>query len=80
LIDRELPRLQARLDELTKIAEQNKAANPSGTAAPSLTPDQQKEFIDLTSQVKLLTDRRAQILTRTGDDYITDPPKLPAKP
>ena len=76
LIDREMPKLQARLDELNKIADQNKA-NP---AAPALSEDQQKEFIDLTSRIKLLDDRRQQILARVGDEYITDPPKLPAKP
>lgn len=101
LIDREMPKLQARLDELSKIAEPNKApANesadqnkPAATApaaaetapspapaVPTLTPDQQKEFVELTTQLKLLTDRRAIILARTGDDYVTDPPRLPAKP
>jgi poly-gamma-glutamate synthesis protein (capsule biosynthesis protein) len=76
LIDREMPRLQSRLDELTKIADQNKA-NPT---APALSEDQQKEFIDLTSRIKLLDDRRQQIVARTGDEYITDPPKLATKP
>jgi poly-gamma-glutamate synthesis protein (capsule biosynthesis protein) len=76
LIDREIPRLQARLDELSKIAEANKAATP---VAP-LTFEQQKEFVALTNRLKLLTDRRALILARTGDEYVTDPPKLPAKP
>ena len=75
-IDREMPRLQARLDELSKISDQNKA-NPS---APALTSDQQKEFVEVTTQLKLLDDRRKLLLARTGDDYVTDPPKLPAKP
>ncbi len=86
LIDREIPKLQARLDELSKIADQNKA-NPSAPADQSsspavsaLTADQQKEFVELTTQLKLLTDRRAIILARTGDDYVTDPPKLFTKP
>ena len=76
LIDREMPRLQARLDELNKIAELNKS-NPS---APALTADQKKEFIEVTNQLKLLDDRRQQLLARTGDEYVIDPPKLPAKP
>jgi len=76
LIDREMPRLQARLDELSKITDQNKT-NPT---APALTADQQKEFVDITTQLKLLDDRRKLLLARTGDDYVTDPPKLPAKP
>jgi poly-gamma-glutamate synthesis protein (capsule biosynthesis protein) len=76
LIDREMPRLQGRLDELDKIADLNKS-NPSALA---LTPDQQKEFIAVTSQLKLLDDRRQQLLARTGDEYVVDPPKPAAKP
>ena len=33
----------------------------------------------MTERLKLLTDRRAQILARVGDDYVVAPPKLPAK-
>ncbi len=76
LIDRELPRLQARLDELNKIADQNK----TGTPPAGLPAEQKQEFIEVTSRLKLLTDRRALLLARTGDEYVTDPPKLPAKP
>jgi poly-gamma-glutamate synthesis protein (capsule biosynthesis protein) len=77
LIDREIPRLQARLDELGKLA----TAAPDATGASTgLTADQKKEFIEVTNQLKLLTDRRALLLTRTGDEYITDPPKMAAKP
>ena len=45
-----------------------------------LTVDQKKEFIDVTKRLKLLMDRRAQILARVGDDYVVAPPKLPTKP
>jgi len=76
LIDREIPKLQARLDELTKLG----AATDATGAAAGLTTEQKKEFIEVTGRLKLLTDRRGQILARTGDDYVTDPPKLPAKP
>jgi hypothetical protein len=92
LIDRELPRLQARLDELTKLAAA-KPASADGAPAESaakaaeakkpeagLTAEQKKEFIELTTAVKLLTDRRAQILARTGDEYLQAPPKVAAKP
>jgi poly-gamma-glutamate synthesis protein (capsule biosynthesis protein) len=72
LIDREIPRVQTRLDELNKIA----ASNP---ASVGLTDDQKKEFIELTNRLKLLTDRRGQILARAGDEYVTDPPKLVVK-
>lgn len=71
LIDREIPLLQAQLDALNKLAD-----NPS---APALTADQKKEFIDLTTQLKLLTDRRELLLARTGDEYVVDTPKLPVK-
>jgi len=96
LIDRELPLLQARLDELTKLAggdqqsaengaaaksgETSSTGNNRGGGAAGLTPDQKKEFIELTRKIKLLTDRRAQILARMGDEYVTAPPKIPAKP
>ncbi len=70
LIDREMPRLQAKLDVLNKLS----------TPATPLTAEQKKEFIDLTKRLKLLTDRRALLLARIGDEYITDPPRLAAKP
>ena len=76
LMDREIPRLQARLDELNKIA----AATDASGAAAGLTAEQKKEFIEVTNRLKLLTDRRALLLARTGDDYVIDPPKEPAKP
>jgi poly-gamma-glutamate synthesis protein (capsule biosynthesis protein) len=69
LIDREMARAQARLDELNKLAQ-----------GGQLPDADKKEFIDVTGQLKLLDDRRQQILARTGDEYVTDPPKLPAKP
>jgi poly-gamma-glutamate synthesis protein (capsule biosynthesis protein) len=89
LIDREIPAVQARLDELTRLAvpaastivapsTSNSAVPPS--QAGGLTPEQKREFIELTSRLKLLTDRRAQILARTGDEYVAAPPKLPVKP
>jgi poly-gamma-glutamate synthesis protein (capsule biosynthesis protein) len=70
LIDREMPRLQGRLDELTTL----------NTPTTPLTAAQKQEFIEVTSQLKLLDDRRKQIVARVGDEYITDPPKLAAKP
>jgi poly-gamma-glutamate synthesis protein (capsule biosynthesis protein) len=76
LIDREMPRLQARLDALNKAAEANKAdAN-----APALSADEKNEFIAVTNELKLLDDRRQEILARTGDEYVVDPPKVAAKP
>lgn len=76
LIDREIPRLQAQLDPLNKIVDANKA----DSSAPALTPEQAKQFIDLTRQLKVLTDRREKILARTGDEYVTAPPKIKTNP
>jgi poly-gamma-glutamate synthesis protein (capsule biosynthesis protein) len=70
LIDREMPAVQAKLDGLTKM----------NTAATPLTAAEKQEFIELTKQLKLLDDRRKQILARVGDEYIVDPPKLAVKP
>jgi poly-gamma-glutamate synthesis protein (capsule biosynthesis protein) len=75
LIDREIPRLQARLDELNKLS-----AGDASAGATIFTAEQKKEFVEVTDRLKLLTDRRALLLARTGDDYLTDPPKLAAKP
>jgi len=76
LIDREIPKLQAQLDPLNKIVE----ANRSEASAPALTVEQKEKFIALTSELKVLTDRREKILARTGDEYVTQPPKLQSKP
>jgi poly-gamma-glutamate capsule biosynthesis protein CapA/YwtB (metallophosphatase superfamily) len=51
-----------------------------GQGSAGLTADQKKEFIEVTKRLKLLTDRREQILARVGDDYVVAPPKLPTKP
>jgi poly-gamma-glutamate capsule biosynthesis protein CapA/YwtB (metallophosphatase superfamily) len=76
LIDRAIPKLQAELDELNKIVDANKA----DASASALTTDQKKEFIAVTSELKVLTDRREKILARTGDEYVTQPPKVQSKP
>jgi poly-gamma-glutamate synthesis protein (capsule biosynthesis protein) len=76
LIDREIPKLQAQLDSLNKIVEANKA----DSSAPALTPDQTKHFVELTSQLKVLADRREKILARTGDEYVTVPPNIKSVP
>jgi poly-gamma-glutamate synthesis protein (capsule biosynthesis protein) len=97
LIDRELPLLTAKLDELNKAAGLGApapVAQPGGPASEgigakpqtpdlgssALTGEQKKEFIEVTDRIKLLTDRRNQILARAGEEYVTAPPKLPAKP
>jgi poly-gamma-glutamate synthesis protein (capsule biosynthesis protein) len=69
LMDREIPRLQARLDELNKLTQ----------GGGELFDPYKKDFIEVMNRLKLLTDRRAILLARTGDDYVTDPPKPPLK-
>jgi poly-gamma-glutamate synthesis protein (capsule biosynthesis protein) len=63
LIDRAMVPLQAQLDELAKLP-------------MPLDAENQKKFIELTRRLKTYADRRAQILARTGDEYLTDPPKI----
>jgi poly-gamma-glutamate synthesis protein (capsule biosynthesis protein) len=81
VIDREIPRLQARLDELNKLASppQAGAADAAGSSANQLTPEQKKEFIEVTNRLKLLSDRRALILSRVGDEFVQAPPAVMVK-
>jgi poly-gamma-glutamate capsule biosynthesis protein CapA/YwtB (metallophosphatase superfamily) len=67
LIDRELSSLASKYDETPDLT------------SPALSADQKKEYIEWTSRMKLLTDRRGLILARVGDDYVTAPPKVAAK-
>jgi poly-gamma-glutamate synthesis protein (capsule biosynthesis protein) len=60
-MDRELPKLQSRLDELTRLG-------------GDLNPDQKQEWIRLSSRVELLKHRRELLLARTGDEYVVAPP------
>ena len=71
LIDREMPKVQAQLDESEQGCRR---------MVRTLTAEQKKEFIEVTKQLKVLDDRRQQILARTGDEYVMDPPKVAAKP
>jgi poly-gamma-glutamate synthesis protein (capsule biosynthesis protein) len=76
LIDREIPKVQAQLDVLNKVVGDSEA----DASAPALTADQKKDFIALTNQLKVLTDRREKILARTGDEYLVAPAKTQSKP
>jgi hypothetical protein len=69
LIDREIPKAQAKLEELNKGAQDG----------AQLTASQRQEFIEATNRLKVLTDRREKILARTGDEYVIEPPKVAAK-
>jgi poly-gamma-glutamate capsule biosynthesis protein CapA/YwtB (metallophosphatase superfamily) len=69
LIDRVLPDLQAKVDALSKQAQ-----------GGEMSAEEKQEFVEATSELKLLTDRREKILARTGDEYVTEPPKMTGKP
>ena len=63
-LDREIPRLQARYDELDRIG-------------PQLSPEQKQEMIQVANRLQMLKHRRELLLARTGDEYVVAPPKLP---
>jgi poly-gamma-glutamate capsule biosynthesis protein CapA/YwtB (metallophosphatase superfamily) len=67
LIDREIPRLEARLVALDK----------ANIPATSWTAAQKTEFADATGRLKLMQDRRAQIVARTNSKFIAEAPALP---
>ena len=60
LMDREIPRLQARVDELQKLGDQ-------------LSAEQKTELVQVSSQLQLLKHRRELLLARTGDDFVVPP-------
>jgi poly-gamma-glutamate capsule biosynthesis protein CapA/YwtB (metallophosphatase superfamily) len=62
-LDREIPRLQARIDELQKLGTQ-------------LSADQKLELVQVSSQLQMLKHRRELLLLRTGDDFVVPPPNL----
>ncbi len=64
-IDRELPQVQARFDELTSMGEK-------------ISPEERKELLELTKRLELLQHRRELLLQRTGDDYVVPPPPATA--
>jgi poly-gamma-glutamate capsule biosynthesis protein CapA/YwtB (metallophosphatase superfamily) len=56
-LDREIPRLQAKFDALDHL----------GT---SLSPEQKKEWIQVSGELQMLKHRRELLLARTGDEYL----------
>ena len=63
-MDREIPRLQARYDELDRLG-------------PQLSSEQKQEMIQVSSRLQMLKHRRELLLARTGDEYVIAPPNLP---
>ncbi len=66
LIDRAIAPLAAQVEALEK----------KGT---ELTAEEKQQYIESSSQLKALQHQRELILTRTGDEFVLDPPK-PAPP
>ena len=60
-VDREIPRLQAKFDELDHLG-------------PQLSADQKKELIQVSNELQMLKHRRELLLARTGDEYLIAPP------
>jgi poly-gamma-glutamate synthesis protein (capsule biosynthesis protein) len=60
-LDREIPRVQTRLNQLTQLGAQ-------------FTAEQKQEFMELSNQLDLLKHRRELLLGRTGDEYVVPPP------
>jgi poly-gamma-glutamate capsule biosynthesis protein CapA/YwtB (metallophosphatase superfamily) len=61
LIDREIPRLQSHLDQLSQTGTQ-------------LSDDQKQEFMQVSSELAMLKHQRELVLGRTGDEYVVAPP------
>jgi poly-gamma-glutamate capsule biosynthesis protein CapA/YwtB (metallophosphatase superfamily) len=60
-MDREIPKLQARYDELDHLG-------------PQLSPEQKQELVQVSSRLQMLKHRRELLLLRTGDDFLIAPP------
>jgi hypothetical protein len=60
-MDREIPKLQARYDELDHLG-------------PQLTAEQKQELVQVSTRLQMLKHRRELLLARTGDDFLISPP------
>jgi poly-gamma-glutamate synthesis protein (capsule biosynthesis protein) len=60
-LDREIPRWQAKFDELNQLG------------AP-LSPEQKKQWVEVSGELQMLKHRRELLLARTGDEYLIAPP------
>ncbi len=66
-MDRVIPQLQARLDELNQIGAQ-------------MTDEQKQEFTQVSNQLAMLKHQREMVLDRTGDEYVVAPPAVTSAP
>jgi len=64
-MDRVIPQLQARVDQLNQIGAQ-------------MTDEQKQEFTQVSNQLAMLKHQREMVLDRTGDEYVVPPPAAPS--
>jgi poly-gamma-glutamate capsule biosynthesis protein CapA/YwtB (metallophosphatase superfamily) len=64
-MDRVIPQLQARVDQLNQIGAQ-------------MTDAQKQEFTQVSNQLAMLKHQREMVLDRTGDEYVVPPPAAPS--
>ncbi len=66
-MDRVIPQLQARVDQLNQIGAQ-------------MTDEQKQEFTQVSNQLAMLKHQREMVLDRTGDEYVEAPPAVTSAP
>lgn len=66
-MDRVIPLLQAQVDQLSRLGAQ-------------MSDEQKQEFTQVSNQLAMLKHQREMVLDRTGDEYVVEPPALPASP
>lgn len=62
-MDRVIPQLQARVDQLGQVGAQ-------------MTDDQKRQFTQVSNELAMLKHQREMVLDRTGDEYVVPPPAL----
>lgn len=64
-MDRAIPQLQARIDQLNQVGAQ-------------MTDEQKQEFTQVSNELAMLKHQREMVLDRTGDEYVVAPPPAPS--
>lgn len=62
-MDRVIPQLQARVDQLNQLGSQ-------------MSEEQKQEFRQVSNQLETLNHQREMVLDRTGDEYVVAPPAI----
>jgi poly-gamma-glutamate capsule biosynthesis protein CapA/YwtB (metallophosphatase superfamily) len=72
LLDRVIAPLSAQVDAFEKKAVSNSGSDKS---SPGLSADEKQQYIEASTRLKALQHQRELILSRTGDEYVIEPPK-----